>query len=538
MFKIGRNTMLATLAVGVTFTALSLVQAPVQAASRSTAAYPAWTHGFKSWGRNNFDQLGYFTSANGNHLLPKNVSAAAHGPCSAANLNSIKQISAGSWTGMALLKDGVVCSWGFNDYGQLGHGNTTPPPSNTFVPGPVCAPYTPSCRRLLHATAISAGGDFAMAIVKGIYHPNPRIALRGALVTWGSGMLGELGQGRSFGDTDVPELVCGIVSPSADTGPACPKTDTSSSAFLTGVTQVSAGEYHAMALASGRVVDMGDNTYCELGVGDYCTYDQSGPGTGIKGPYTGPTCHDLYTESPTNCSPDPVLALLPSKNPIAGVKAISASNGLSMVLLKNGEVMTYGGNGADGLGDDRTGLASPDTCYNDNPGVRASAGCAWYAEFVGGNADKKSPCYSPRNLTGVLAISAGFPDSLALLRKGIVCSWGSNNLDGDLGDGSFTGDSDVPVAVLCAVAAQCHSSFLTGVTQISAGVAGNNLALLRGEVLAWGNNGYGELGQYNTANRDRAVPVCLTGPPNCPGGPHLTGITEISSGGHQELALP
>src|ERR1700722_13812653 len=126
MFKIGRNTMLATLAVGVTFTALSLVQAPVQAASRSTAAYPAWTNGFKSWGRNNFDQLGYFTSANGNHLLPKNVSAAAHGPCSAANLNSIKQISAGSWTGMALLKDGVVCSWGFNDYGQLGHGKMTP----------------------------------------------------------------------------------------------------------------------------------------------------------------------------------------------------------------------------------------------------------------------------------------------------------------------------------------------------------------------------------------------------------------------------
>ena len=81
-------------------------------------------------------------------------------------------------------------------------------------------------------------------------------------------MLGELGQGRLFADTDVPELVCDVVSPLADTGPICPQADTSSSAFLSDVTQVSAGEYHAMALANGRVVDMGDNTYCELGVGD------------------------------------------------------------------------------------------------------------------------------------------------------------------------------------------------------------------------------------------------------------------------------
>jgi alpha-tubulin suppressor-like RCC1 family protein len=69
-------------------------------------------------------------------------------------------------------------------------------------------------------------------------------------------------------------------------------------------------------------------------------------------------------------------------------------------------------------------------------------------------------------------------------------------------------------------------------------VAGNNLALLQGEVLAWGNNGYGELGRDNTANRDRPVPVCATGPSNCPGHPHLTGIVEISSGGYQELSLP
>jgi alpha-tubulin suppressor-like RCC1 family protein len=99
----------------------------------------------------------------------------------------------------------------------------------------------------------------------------------------------------------------------------------------------------------------------------------------------------------------------------------------------------------------------------------------------------------------VKAISAGSFHSLAVTSTGQVLAWGDNR-NGELGDGTTT-SSDTPVFVHMPV----------GVAAV--GVAGGNsdsLALTStGRVLAWGFNGLGELGDGTTTERHHPVAVKL-----------------------------
>ncbi len=126
-------------------------------------------------------------------------------------------------------------------------------------------------------------------------------------------------------------------------------------------------------------------------------------------------------------------------------------------------------------------------------------------------------------LSGVEAISAGAYHILALMRDGTVMAWG-NNVSGQLGNGTSTGPSicggkpcsTVPVQVL-------------GLGDVAAIAAGGNhsLALLDDdEVMAWGNNEFGQLGDGTTTNRD--VPVSVAG---------LSGVVAITAGAQFSIAL-
>ena len=535
MLKRRRNRLLAALAAGATLAALCAAAIPAQAAPRSPAGGPGRAS-VLAWGENNFEQLGY--PAVPDHTLPRNVVPAATGACDAANMRSIRQISAGAWSSMALLSDGVVCSWGRNDFGQLGQDRVSGP---VLTPGPVCAPYWSapySARRQcnpLRATAIATGGLFGLAIVPR-YQPNSSVTLTDAVVSFGSAMTGELGTGRTFTTTDVPELVCGIVGTPTN-GPVCPRTDTLRSDFLHGAKQISAGEYDSMALVRGHAVGWGDNTSCQLGVGNDCTLGLN-TSTG-RGPYGPGPCLVLYTESQTNCSPDPVTALTAAATPVSGVMDVSAGNGIDMVLLDSGRVMVYGSNYYNMLGNGLTGLTSPDTCFNNNTRSPAQGfGCSWYARYVVGNREPKSPCYARKDLSGVTAISAGFTDALALLKDGRVCDWGFGTTYGNLGDGNVPSVSARPVAV-CAIRTCAPGRYLTGITAISAGLGANNLALFRGRVVTWGDNQSGEQGQDTLSTGvDPPRLVCTVGPAFCPNGPYLIGITQISAGAFHDLASP
>jgi alpha-tubulin suppressor-like RCC1 family protein len=180
---------------------------------------------------------------------------------------------------------------------------------------------------------------------------------------------------------------------------------------------------------------------------------------------------------------------------LSGVAAISAGGYASLALLGNGHVMAWGSENFEGF------LGNGTTTGSATPVPVCAVG------WVG-------PCPSGPYLSEVTAISAGTLQSLALLSNGTVVVWG-RNAEGQLGNGTFGGFSDVPVAV----------SGLSGVTAVSSG-GRHNLALLsNGTAMAWGWNYWGQLGIGTTT--DSAVPVAIG----------QSGLVGISSGWEQSLAF-
>jgi alpha-tubulin suppressor-like RCC1 family protein len=114
-------------------------------------------------------------------------------------------------------------------------------------------------------------------------------------------------------------------------------------------------------------------------------------------------------------------------------------------------------------------------------------------------------------LAGITQVAAGSSLSLALRSDGTVWAWGADHL----GDGT-SAPSDTPVQV----------TGLTGITQIATAI-GWSLALRSdGTVWSWGSNDHGQLGDGTTFDSD--VPVQVTG---------LSHVTRIAAGGETGLAV-
>jgi alpha-tubulin suppressor-like RCC1 family protein len=280
----------------------------------------------------------------------------------------------------------------------------------------------------------------------------------GTVKAWGANEYGQLGIGNDTG----PQK-CSFFEPCSTT----PLTVTG----LSGVTQVSGGGVHNLALlGDGTVKAWGGNGSGELG----------------NGSHTGPeTCGRYPFQEACSTSPVPVSGL-------AEVVAVSAGATHSLALLSDGTVMAWGENEYGELGDGtHTG---PEPC--------GATPCSTTPVAVSG-------------LSGVIAISAGYHHSLALLASGAVMSWGDGE-SGQLGNGA-NANSDVPVAV---------SGLSSGVAAVSGG-GFHSLALLSdGTVKAWGLNGSGQLGNGTVTKSN--VPVTVTG---------LSGVIGIAGGQAHSVAL-
>ena len=305
----------------------------------------------------------------------------------------------------------TVFAWGDNSAGELASGTLTAGTTPAAVGGAT------------GVRAISAGGRHVLVLLSG-----------GTVDAWGDDTSGQLGDGVAGAghDAETPVPVPG----------------------LTGVTQVSAGAEHSLALLSnGTVMAWGDNSRGELGDGSTVSSDVPVPVTGLT-----------------------------------GVTAVSAGNEFSLALLGDGQVMAWGdgGNGQLGNGTFRN--------IQDTP-------------------------VPVKGLTGVTAVAAGGEHALALKSGGSVAAWGEN-FDGQLGNGGPPGDSNVPVAV----------QGLTTAVAVSAGQQ-HSLALLSGgTVMAWGDNGFDELGQSDGIGGIGSS----NSPVRVPG---LSGVSAISAGGLFSLAL-
>ena len=285
------------------------------------------------------------------------------------------------------------------------------------------------------------------AIAAGCFHSMVLLA-NGTVMAWGFNAQGELGDGNTT-ESSVPVPV---------SGPG-------GVGVLSGVKAIAGGCLHSMALlANGTVMDWGDNGFGELG-------------------------DDSTTQSdvPVAVCALGAISCTPSMNELTGVKAIAGGEDDSLALLTNDRVMAWGDNYFGELGDGTS--TGPDVC--------ATGACSTTPMSVRGLGGLGS-------LGGVKAISGGRTHNLALLLKGIVVAWG-NNSSGQLGNNSTT-ESDVPVRV----SGPGGVGVLYRVKAIAAG-SSSSLALLHSrQVMAWGGNSLGQLGNNSTTESN--VPVPVSGP--------------------------
>jgi hypothetical protein len=260
-------------------------------------------------------------------------------------------------------------------------------------------------------------------------------------------------------------------------------------AGLTGVVQVSAGEFHSLALKSdGTVVAWGyDNVPAGL--------------TGVVQVSAG-CYHDLVLKDDgtvvawgaDNAAQTDVPAGL------TGVVQVSAGCYHSLALKDDGTVVAWGAKDPPmDRGYEQIDFGQADVPAGLTGVVQVSAGgyhslavksdgtvTAW-----GGDPDYGATS-APAGLTEVVQVSAGGYHSLALKNDGTVVGWGAN----------YGGQTTVPAG-------------LTGVTQVSAGGDHSLAVKSDGTVAAWGDNDFGQ----------RKVPA------------GLTGVTQVAAGAVHSLAL-
>ena len=364
-------------------------------------------------------------------------------------------------------KDTQPWAWGNNANGSLGNNTTT----NSSVPVAVLQSGVLAGKTVI---SMSAASGHSLAVCSD-----------GTLAAWGYNGFGQLGN-NSTTSSSVPVAV-------VQSGVLAGKT----------VIAVAAGNTHSLALCSdGTLAAWGYNGNGQLGNGN------------------------------TSRSPVPVAVV--QTGVLAGklATAITAGDSHNLALCSDGTVVGWGYNAYGQLGNNSTidssvpvvvvqsGVLAGKTVVDFSAaGIHSLALCsdgtlvAWgyngYGQ-LGNNSTTDSPVPVAVAQSGVLAgktivaFSAGYMHSLALCADGTLAAWGYNGY-GQLGNNSTT-NSPVPLAVL-------QSGVLAGrtVVAVDAGFYHSAAKCSDGTLVAWGYNGYGQLGNNSTTTS--SVPVLVSTAP-------------------------
>jgi alpha-tubulin suppressor-like RCC1 family protein len=347
------------------------------------------------WGYNASGQVGNGTVGGG-------VCSCVDVPAAVTDLQGVTQIAGGYEHGLAVLDDGTVMAWGYNDSGQLGDGSENDRSTPAPVPG------------LTGVIAVSAGSESSLALLAD-----------GTVKAWGKNLDGALGDGDPTG----PSL-CGAAP--------CRRLPAPVPGVSEAIAIASGGEYNLALRADGTVLAWGEDEYGTLGdgtgvaAGCKCVptatqipglagvvaisagdlkasallsdgtirvwgYNKEGElGTGVKSP--APPCTCLGPTAP---------------NGVTAVRQVASGGGHQLALLSGGAAQGWGYNtdGQLGLGFDSGPVCE---CVPD-----------------------------PTTIPGLAAaeLTAGYEHSLALLSNGTGLSWGEGAY-GQLGGGASGAGSD------------------------------------------------------------------------------------------------
>lgn len=347
------------------------VTATDSAGRKATATLPLTLRPYAgtvySWGQNDFGQLASGVASNTDTATPT----------AAMGLSGVVSVVGGNRNGYAVTSDGTAWEWGDDQYGELGHGET----SATDQLTPIAVPG------LANVVSIAAAEGSAYALTSD-----------GTVFSWGEGGDGELGTGSSPSNAS-PAQVPG----------------------LTGVVAVAAGTSSAYALRSdGTVYGWGFDREAELGDGGSDTPRQSPvqiPGLTDIVAITagGTTAFALHADGTVSGWGDNTKGYLGTTTTAGSMPALIP--GISAVTqLVDGGQTTFA-------------LRADGTVWSWGASTAGQSG-------TGANTDVATPTQIP-DMTGVEAIGATEFNGYAILAGGVVKVWGSNYHHG-VGDGSLS----------------------------------------------------------------------------------------------------
>jgi alpha-tubulin suppressor-like RCC1 family protein len=390
-----------------------------------------------AWGSNEFGQLGDGTLVN------------KSSPVSVQGNHSFAELAPASDHNIGIKEDGTIYTWGRNDFGQLGFSAPSDATEEDLQDlGYPCDEYTLTELPWMFDGNISGVGQVLERAT-------------GTIFTWGSGVLGNHGQGLGFGgvNTSNPSSVLGGHN----------------------WTGMGLGSNHMIGItADGDVYGWGNNSYGQLGTGNHTGYDVPQQALALPGgikamhPDTTWMCRGCNKHG-LACGGDEFSLFIGEDKQVYGMGRNSNVRG---GVLGNG---TY------------TDRSSPVSAMIGRPfgeiacGESASYGIAWSWD------------------QGIEESTDWGRGAQVLL--GQVFATGQNTY-GELGDGTTTSkNSPVPVGLYpntyYASRIGAGSGFACGL----ASNAGGSLEKPSGLISCWGRNFYGQLGDGTTTNKSSPVSV-------------------------------
>lgn len=495
----------------------------------------------RCWGANASGQIGDNSTAG--EVYPRRYTYVE-------GLSNVAEVSVGVEHACARLNNGLVYCWGRNLYGALGRGNYSP----STVPVQVVD--------LTDAVEIEAG-DFHTCARRG----------DGTVYCWGWNYFGQVGDGTNYarprpsavlGVTDAVEITSGaefVCARRQDNSLVCwgrnydgqlgngTNTDSRNAIAVTGLSDVSnivAGFSHICAAQqSGRVYCWGNNHQGQLG--DGTSLDRSLPvavvslndAVGVTGG-SGHSCAVRSTGG-VACWGNNSTGQLGNRNVINQWTPGAVASVNAAVQIDSG---------------------ISHTCARTSNGGLECWGWNAYGQLGDGTTTSRTRRVLVSELDEVIQFSAGGTASCAVRQNGRAVCWGGNSA-GQLGDGSTTTRStavvtitvpgrvtpravtppsicdgtrvdlqsnpehcgacrrECPVGGTCASAScscpgagqscawACSGNTCNDPVQVASGGNFSCTRRISGEVYCWGANGFGQLGDNSSLNRN--TPVAVSG---------------------------